>query len=901
MATISPGVSVTVTDESFYAPAGAGTVPLIVIATAQNKRSADGVTIAQNTTAAQAGKVKLITSQRELLTTYGNPDFKSLGGTPLHGHELNEYGLATAFSFLGIANRAYILRADVDLGALEASANPPTPVPAAGAYWLDTAATTWGIKKYTNGAWVKQTVKVPGANDITSSQPKASYGLNGDIAAVYFESNGDTAGTIQFWQKVSGGWLAIGGNSWLSATSATYTVGTHLNIPASANEGSIFFQTSQPNQGSQVFIRVWDSISAQFINESIVFFGTSGAAYNFYSSALVTGDLWGQTDSTGGIEIKRFNGNTATTVISSTITEPFETVNHDGNVSIRVSVNNGTLVDVTFPDGNISVDDMVEAFNDAFSTANATVSFTTGVVASNIGGKISIVNPNNRDITLSAGTVPGFVPESIGFIEQTYSNWETLSYEASPVALAGELADGTLWYDSVVSNFNLDLLVQTGGSWVAFSGDVQVAASRPTTQREGGSLVSGDIWVSTADLENYPRVYKWSGTAWVLVDNTDQVTSDGILFADFRQAGGSIDADAPNPALYPVGILGWNKRASGGNVKRWNAETLRWVDASGNRGNGSPYMLRKAQRQVVAAAMQAALQIDDLRSEINRFNLVAAPGYPECAEEMLALGTDRKDTVFSIIDSPLRLKADGTSIQAWANNTAGATGTGEDGLTVSGVNGAVYYPSGIASSITGQEIAVPSSYMALRTYAYNDQVAYPWFAPAGYQRGIVNNVGSVGYVDSVSGEFIVVSLNEGMRDTLWLNKINPIASFPSRGIVIMGDKTLSPLDSALDAVNVARLVIYMREQLDDIVRPFMFEPNDEITRGNAKTVVERFIGQIVSARGIQDFLVVCDGSNNTPARIDRNELWIDVAIQPMKSVRYIIIPIRIQNTLGANN
>jgi len=110
---------------------------------------------------------------------------------------------------------------------------------------------------------------------------------------------------------------------------------------------------------------------------------------------------------------------------------------------------------------------------------------------------------------------------------------------------------------------------------------------------------------------------------------------------------------------------------------------------------------------------------------------------------------------------------------------------------------------------------------------------------------------------------------------------------------------LNPNASALDRVNVARLVVYIRERLDDIVKPFLFEPNDEVTRANAKTVVDRFLGQLVAQRGLFDFITVCDTTNNTAARIDNNQLYIDVAIQPVKAVEFIYIPIRIQNTLGS--
>jgi phage tail sheath protein FI len=194
---------------------------------------------------------------------------------------------------------------------------------------------------------------------------------------------------------------------------------------------------------------------------------------------------------------------------------------------------------------------------------------------------------------------------------------------------------------------------------------------------------------------------------------------------------------------------------------------------------------------------------------------------------------------------------------------------------------------------------VPASYMTLRTIAFNDQVAFPWFAPAGFQRGLVNNVTSVGYLDSTSSEFEAVSLSEGQRDSLYSNKVNPIGNFPGRGIAVFGQKTLNPTASALDRVNVARLVVYIRERLDDIVKPFLFEPNDEVTRANAKTVVDRFLGQLVAQRGLFDFITVCDTTNNTAARIDNNQLYIDVAIQPVKAVEFIYIPIRIQNTLGS--
>jgi len=490
-----------------------------------------------------------------------------------------------------------------------------------------------------------------------------------------------------------------------------------------------------------------------------------------------------------------------------------------------------------------------------------------------------------------------------------HSNFDTFAFTSSAVAVVGSTANATLWYDADISTTNIDMLEHDGSTWVSLSTDLQTKATTPTLQSGGGALANGDIWINSSDTENI-TIYKYSGTssAWVLVKNTDQSSPDGIIFADFRQtSGSSLDADAPAAALYPSGMLGWNYRASGGNVKQFNINYTPestnigdvWVSYSGNKADGSPNLLRRAQRRAVVRSLQAAIVANqDIRNETNRFNIMAVPGYPECTDEMLALGSDRKNTVFSLIDTPFRLGSAASTTQAWANNSNNAVENGEDGLLSASSEAAVYYPSGLTTNLDGTSVMVPASHMILRTFAYNDQVSFPWFAPAGFQRGVVNNVTSVGFLDSLESEYVPVSLNEGQRDTLYLNKVNPIATFPGRGITVFGQKTLNPLSSALDRINVSRLVIYLREQLDDAVKPFLFQPNDEITRANAKVIVDRFLGELVSTRGLYDFVVVCDESNNTPARIDRNELHIDIAIQPVKAVEFIFIPIRIQNTLG---
>jgi len=157
MALTSAGVEVTVTDESFYVPADQGMVPSIIVATSKNKTSGTGTGTAAGTLTANAGTVYTITSQRELTETFGDPKFYTdTSGSARDAYELNEYGLLAAYSLLGVANKAFVTRADVNLDELTGSSSPVTGAPANGTYWLDTAESVWGIKEWNHQHRVSQ-------------------------------------------------------------------------------------------------------------------------------------------------------------------------------------------------------------------------------------------------------------------------------------------------------------------------------------------------------------------------------------------------------------------------------------------------------------------------------------------------------------------------------------------------------------------------------------------------------------------------------------------------------------------------------------------------------------------------------------------------------------------------
>lgn len=884
---VSPGVSITVTDESFGTGTGPGTVPLIILATAQDKLNASGDDIASGTLKQNAKKLYLLSSQRELLQTFGTPNFNSVGGSALHGYPLNEYGLLAAHSYLGIANRVFCVRADVNLDELQPSDFAPIAPPKAGTYWLNPANVDPAVYEYVGTKWIKQTVFIHTGDVDTGVNPGSPINAMELSSANYVLVAGrrEVGGTIyenQLWKKIAGVWTMIDDNYFADFQYAdVWPVGT---------VGDVWVNT----RAAKYEIGVYSETSGEFVVSTLPLFATTADAKAFFVSPKA-GDMFIQYDTravnTDGTLsnaygdgarqlIKRHNGKTSTQFIS---THNFTA----GPMSVSVDIN-GTPVTIA----------SAATAQAAADTINTAFGNTGNVAASVISGKLAVTDVVGDDITfeVTAGTLAGMATGTT-----VVSNWAPLSYEFDVTEPAGDLADGTLWYSS---EFKVDLLQKVAGVWT--TKDAAVQTSAPETPS------AGDVWVDTDQIEDYPVIYKYDGASWVKVDNTDQTTPDGIIFADARvDADSALDADAPDPFMYPDGMLLWNTRYSTRVVKEYYSNYVfegneigpRWVLKSGTDFDGSLVTGNAAIKKVVTQAMAAAIvDNDDIRSEFVFYNLIAAPGFPELIDEMVSLNIDKKELAFVIGDTPMTLKPDSTSLNEWATNANLSPTNGDDGLITRNEYLGVYYPSGLATNLDGTEVVVPPSHMMLRTMAYNDQVAYPWFAPAGLQRGVVNNAVSVGYIDD-EGEYVAVALNQGQRDILYSNDINPIKMDPNSGVVVWGQKTRYAIDtSALSRVNVARLINYIRYQLEVIVQPFFFQPNDAKTRGSVKTIIDSFLGELVSLRGLTDFLVVCDSSNNTGARIDRNELWIDIAIVPTKAVEFIYIPIRIKGTgsdLGA--
>jgi hypothetical protein len=1074
MALVSPGLQITVTDESQYIPGAVGTVPLVILATEQDKLF-NGV-VANGTTAANAGVLQAFGSQRELVSAMGYPVFKqSASGTPLHGNELNEYGLMAAYSAAGLGNRIYAIRADIDLAQLESTAIRPVGAVANGIYWLDLANSTFGINEWDSatGAFTLNTpLLLTDTADLVAGPPftpKNSVGTIGSYAVVLVDDTTNGAANFIWYKNSSNTWVKVGSSEWqLSWPTVTGTVvnptlgagtnsleingvtvsigGVNLASVVSAinaasagvfasadtsNRLQLFIDSSSQSNGftTDGRLSITNTAGANNVTAALgITDATGGDAY--YAPILEYGTYiqipsWRTTDAaprpSGSVYLKTTaigNGaslsmkvysatadtwtdlaaplyaNEESTIFSldptaggnglavGTIYVKYDVKNDStGTMKFFVRTRSGqTKITGTTPGGTpvfnsshqitmrVTTTGQAATTNYTFAVGGTTsAAFVAAILSQNIpnvtaaieaSGAISITHRAGGTIYLSnvsSGTAlatAGFTANTTGVrttvpggTELVLSNFAELTYTYSATEPYQAPADGTLWYYG--NPLDADIMICEIDGWKGYrnvSSDARgfnlqntnpdgpiLAADPPELQTDGTALVPGDLWIDTGDLENWPRIYRRNNAnAWIAIDNTDAVSQNGIVFADARwdadgevdpvtgdfpdigalQESDNTDLDAPSYQLYPRGTLLFNTRRSGYNVKRYVSnlfteanfpdDTLptvaaTWVTASGNRNDGSPFAGQKAQRRMVVTALRAAVTAStEIREERFAYSLICAPGYPEVISDMVALNNDRLNTAFVIGDTPMNLPANIIQLTNWSNGITGAYG---DGITTADPYLGVFYPACQTTDVQGNEIVMPPSHMALRTFIRSDNVSFQWFAPAGTRRGLIDNATQIGYLETTgtTTRFIQTGINQSLRDAMYPLNINPLTVLPGVGLVCFGQKTRNPVASSLDRINVARLVNYIRTILASVGNGFLFEPNDKITRDQIKQLIEGAMNDLVAKRGLYDYLVVCDTTNNTPERITRNELYVDIAIEPMKDVEFIYIPIRLKN------
>lgn len=1117
MALVSPGIQVTITDESQYLPASIGSIPFVIFATSQDKR-VNGF-VAQGTIKTNAGKLYGVSSQRELINLFGTPQFaRSAANTPLHGNELNEYGLMTAYSALGLGNRAFVMRADIDLKKLQGTASRPRGQVATGTNWLDLTESNWGIHEfnYSGSGAVNfvdrssDTLTISNdafVNSVNPFVPLDTVGVEGQYAVVT-----KTVDNLVYYKTWRNTWVGLGTDQWASnvpmltgsktgsqvniATTGQIAVNSnctvngrlvsvftaHTTVAAfAANINTVMVDTYQgpmyARANAQDRLEFYGRKNSLNLTGNVVLkdgkntplfkLGMLGQAPDLPSDTTYahsgnvtvmnnqytvswnwdTGDqvwmgstvianpaaiqysqyydipnwstnqnprpnrsVWVKTSAQGNgvnLALKQYSRTTqdwrsvANKVYEDGYTAVYDLDKGGGGININVgsviamydSLNTGQTgfklyqlrkAGVTKVTGN-SIGTWTLTSGNQFTVTASTVSgitvtFTCTVPAAvgsqtaaerfalavlnqnipNVGaevestGAVTLIHRSGGIISLTnvgAGTAvsdAGFTASTLGvdqYIGKSngsvhLSNWQPVDYEISTVKPVLDPEDGELWY---YDELDADIMIADSTGWKGYRtvaldvrgfnltltdpNGVIFASVAPDSQSTGAVLESGDLWIDTSNLAEYPVLHRYDSVSqiWTRLDKTDRLTQNGIIFADARWATNGttdpvkdafpnisslllsnyIDLDCPDFRLYPRGTLLFNTRRSGYVVKKFvknyfnvvayptnvlPTKRSTWVSSIGLDLTGNPMLGVRAQRNEIVTAMRGAVASNqDLREEVYNFNLLTAPGYPELIPTLTNLNVDRGETGFVIGDVSMTLPATAADLVNYDINNI---------LTASPYL-ALYYPSGMAIDLDGNQICVPPSHMALRTFLYNDQVAYQWFAPAGNRRGLVDNASDLGFIDANTGRFIRNGLNNQLRDTLYERRINPITKINGVGLTVYGQKTRNPAQSgggsSLDRVNVARLVNYLRVILQGVANQFLFEPNDKTTRDQIKGLIESLFTDLIAKRGIYDYIVVCDETNNTGDRVARNELYCDVAIEPVRAVEFIYIPVRLRN------
>ena len=265
-----------------------------------------------------------------------------------------------------------------------------------------------------------------------------------------------------------------------------------------------------------------------------------------------------------------------------------------------------------------------------------------------------------------------------------------------------------------------------------------------------------------------------------------------------------------------------------------------------------------------------------------QFNLLLTPGlFLAGGDTAINIGANNADPI-AVAEG----RADALAVVDPVPYGGSITGTSTAANASNSSYGATYWPwCQVFSSAMGKLVWVPASVVMGGVFAFTDEVSAPWFAPAGTTRGGIPNVVKVERKLSLTD-----------RNTLYTDNVNPLATFPGEGVVVYGQKTLQQKASALDRVNVRRLLIALKGFISGVGRTLVFEQNTAVTRNKFLNTVNPYLDNVVQKQGLYAYKVVMDESNNTPDVVDRNQLIGQIYIQPTKTAEFVILDFTILPT-----
>jgi hypothetical protein len=534
-----------------------------------------------------------------------------------------------------------------------------------------------------------------------------------------------------------------------------------------------------------------------------------------------------------------------------------------------------------------------------------------------------------RDVSMTSGSA-GFSPYGTYNIDAGRGNTQTMLDGSSSAAYGDAGYLPSIAPDAGI--LNVDLLNVASAARTAFSASIRFPSVPLRTKSAWGSPRSAKntfwgAWTGRSSTDTFfnpqildclrPRSFDQTVTAaplsvdvagetsaltgsqayeaaWVFsLDNISGSAADGYQYANtYRSAGTSVTA---------AGSTGYKAAITAG-LDRFTT-TLHGGFDGYNIKERDPF--RNSQSDFAAATQgNTSYQLFSLKKAINmvaspddvQMNAIVIPGIirPQVTNYLLEIAEDRGDSL-AIIDIQNAYTPDtegtGSAEDRNSGNTPAAAATTLANRSINNSYGAAYYPwVSILDTNTNQRLWAPPSVAALGVLSNTDRQQAPWFAPAGFTRGGLSEGAAGVPVLDVSRK-----LTADDRDTLYENNINPIAKFPAEGIVIFGQKTLQQTASALDRINVRRLMIYLKREISFIASRLIFAPNTPATWDRFLGQAEPLLRDVKSQFGIDDFRLILDESTTTPDLIDRNIIYAKLFVKPTRSVEFFAIDFIITN------
>ena len=402
------------------------------------------------------------------------------------------------------------------------------------------------------------------------------------------------------------------------------------------------------------------------------------------------------------------------------------------------------------------------------------------------------------------------------------------------------------------------------GSGAFIEDSINTGETNTTSDIIKGNLIKNDAGVAAVKLSDF------GGKFGTLMNSTDF----------------SITTQFLNPATNPTGT--GTPTASiliAPDGSRWNKLVASTATNLANGSNGDEAGTADA-ALIGNAAVEPKTGMQSLDDTTLNIGIALVPGIQaQSVQNALITLAETTQNFLALVSPPVAIGTVQDAID-WSNGKSSST-AGSRTAPINSSYAAIYWPwVKVFSTFDGLDRWYDPAIYGARQMAFTDAVADSWFAPAGYRRGRLTKPTEV-----------EVKLNQGDRDSMYSggNVVNPIVSFPQQGITIFGQRTTQRSPSALDRINVRRLMIYIRKVIVAATQRFVFEPNDQFTWSQIEGVLNPFLDDIRRRRGITEFRVVCDETTNTPLRVDRNELWTKVLIKPTKTAEILIFEINLTN------